>query len=513
MSSRKKNGMSNSGIIELKSQNLGVRMDYLQCSPYSFLTKCDGAHSAAEDAGIRNVWNVPHTSFQGGMTAAKPNARHHQDSATGILVVAAEQCNVGTQSAPIDALNISFKGREMNKPLAVISAMALSLSSMVDASAGGGHPKPTTHVWDHTGAFSTNSQASSDNSSFLSQLKDDTPLYALSLMGTHDTGASSAPILKDIVRTQTMSIPQQLKAGIRVMDFRLKNKNDKLEFYHGSIDLNTDFDDALQQLNTFLSGHPKEFVMIRLKDELDNDPGITEGNTRNFADTVSYYISKYPDLFWDGGALNAFPTLGDVRGKIILLADFGYWKNQGSTYPLTATGTYTFKYGWPYKSNAVIQDSYVLHTNWDLYSKWSDVKGQLEKANANAQAPSGSRQALYYINYLSGSTGSFPYFVAGGRTYADSNASHLLTGATQTSTGINSGKWVDFPRGSCTAGPGWICSIFFAGTNELTATWIAENTSTQNGVAVRPGTGIVMADFPGSDLIDSVIKSNDKFKK
>lgn len=77
------------------------------------------------------------------------------------------------------------------------------------------------------------------------------------------------------------------------------------------------------------------------------------------------------------------------------------------------------------QTNFEIQDEYHLSTNWDLYDKWTKVKDHL--TNANNSDPSNRKT---FINFLSGSGGSFPYFVASGQSSPGTNAPRLLTGRT-----------------------------------------------------------------------------------
>lgn len=122
-----------------------------------------------------------------------------------------------------------------------------------------------------------------------------------------------------------------------------------------------------------------------------------------------------------------------------------------------------------------------------MYSKWLKVKAQLIKASKNKQD---------YINFLSGSIGSFPYFVASGHSSPETKAPRLLTGLT--TPGWNN-TYPDFPRVSCFIG---ICSIAFEGVNTLTKNYIINNKLNY--------VGIVVADFPGSGLINAIIDTNRK---
>ena len=131
------------------------------------------------------------------------------------------------------------------------------------------------------------------------------------------------------------------------------------------------------------------------------------------------------------------------------------------------------------------QDAYNLGTNWDLYSKWEKVKAHFESLEYHAYDIS--------VNYLSGSGGVFPYFVASGKASPQTHAPQLWTGI----SAVNAWQFPDFPRVSCL---GALCSINYAGTNQLTNSWIRQGRFEK--------LGIVVADFPGGALVDAIIQHN-----
>jgi 1-phosphatidylinositol phosphodiesterase len=221
-------------------------------------------------------------------------------------------------------------------------------------------------------------------------------------------------------------------------------------------------------------------VLVRLKDEYD-----PTRNSRSFADTFLAYMATYDsdlqglygDYVWrPNGATN--PRLSQVRGRIVFMLQSDHF----STSQLSSWGI-------SYADDSImsIQDDYNLGTNWDLYGKWQSVKTQLHAA---AQGVRG----LIYINFLSGSGGSFPYFVASGHSSPGTSAPRLATGLT---TPGWSSSYPDFPRVDCFIG---ICTIAFEGTNTLTKDYLEAG-------RVR-FSGIVMADFPGEGLINAIIERN-----
>jgi hypothetical protein len=226
---------------------------------------------------------------------------------------------------------------------------------------------------------------------------------------------------------------------------------------------------------------------MRVKEE--SDP---LGNTREFKETFRAYWDSGNWNFWQPSTSNNRdnPELREMRGKIVVLQDFdreAEVKEFGIGYP--ASTELAVKYGWDY------QDRFNLTTNFDLYGKWLDVKAYLGKAN---EGDMGTK----YLNYLSASGGSFPYFVASGHSSPGTSAPRLATGFTAGIAGTCSGCYPDFPRVTCFLGT---CTIAFEGTNILTSDRLGSD------YAVR--VGILMADFPGPDLIEKTIRLNDRLRR
>jgi len=317
---------------------------------------------------------------------------------------------------------------------------------------------------------------------WMSTLPDSMKMSYMSLPGTHD---SMARFGGDSVQTQVMDLQTQLMAGIRVLDIRILFEANTFDLCRGIIPQPGNFDTVMQTVSNFLQQYPRETVFMRIKDETN---GLL--NTMTFEEVFSVYHSRYSYVFWNNthpeskaGPVN--PTLGELRGKVVVLQDF----------------TASQSYGLAYNSlNA--QDNYNLTTNWDLYNKWTNVKDQLALANLVGQLclPGISCMTLLpgnenklYINYLSGATGVFPYFVASGKSDPSTSGPLLPTG--KTTPGWNS--WPDFPRTNCL---GSLCTIAFEGTNNLTFNWLA--------AGGKKRVGIIMADFPGIGLISQVIALN-----
>ena len=371
----------------------------------------------------------------------------------------------------------------------VVALVAAASVVIVASAAASGPPSDS-------GAYSRASTASEDHSDWLAYVNGNTPIWQLSIPGTHDsyTWPSRIPSFQ----TQTMLVPEQLTIGIRALDLRLEtcqrrpsylpcqsNPNDFV-VGHGGVAYGITLSGVFAQLRMFLSAHPSEFVILRAK--VDN-----EGS--NFAANFNAILNQYSDILWKGNASATFedPTLNQVRGKVVLLKEF-------PTAPATINN-YGMAYG---AAGFVIQDDWDLATNWSLYDKWDRVIGNWTAAIAYAKTGGTSKG---YINYLSGNGGSFPYFVASG--YSSENGPPLATGLTNNAGGAS--KYPDFHWVSCVNFIIETCTVAFTGTNIL----MYDVLSGQNRAGARHptqrgahGMGLIYIDFPGQPLINSIIANN-----
>jgi 1-phosphatidylinositol phosphodiesterase len=289
-------------------------------------------------------------------------------------------------------------------------------------------------------------------------------LSQLAIPGTHDSGANGSG--NDILFTQCLNFDEQLRYGIRFFDIRVRHFKNSFPIHHDAFFLDKHFDQFLNSVQSFLDRNPSETVLFRLKHEYN-----AADNSRNMLETLDAYL-KGRNRFLQTN--NRDVTLDQARGKFIIMSDNGWFDSRGIHY-----------------DSSNIQDAYSLNSNWDLYSKWEKVRDHLHRAKDGDSN-------TFYINYLSGSTGSFPYFVASGHSNPGTSAPRLSTG--RTTPGWRN-SYPEFPRVSCFIG---ICTIAFEGTNILARDRIRQfNRSKQ-----RRTVGIIVADFPGDDLIEQIIRNN-----
>lgn len=217
---------------------------------------------------------------------------------------------------------------------------------------------------------------------WLGVIADNTSLSNISIPGTHDSGARFEPI-GGTAKCQNLTIREQLDAGTRFLDIRCRHIGDAFAIHHGSIYQNMNFTDVLNAVYDFLAANPTETVVMSVKEEYD-----PTNNTRSFEQTFDSYTQLNPSKWYLSATV---PTLGSVRGKIVLLRRFG-----ASTTPkgIDATNwadntTFSINNG---DANLRVQDQYVVPDN---NGKWTSITNLLTEAK-------NGDQSVLYVNFTSG---------------------------------------------------------------------------------------------------------------
>ena len=161
-----------------------------------------------------------------------------------------------------------------------------------------------------------------DGPCWMRYVDDNKFLDELSIPGTHDSGTCSVDNdtepQSSQVKCQQDYIPTQLLEGIRYFDIRL-GKGDDPGIDHGDFYLfkkdgyYLHLSDVIGYFKTFLSENPRE-ALIMLASR-GNDEATDDSVTTAFAKVMA----DNPDLFYTSSHV---PTLGEVRGKIVLLRRF-----------------------------------------------------------------------------------------------------------------------------------------------------------------------------------------------
>ena len=192
---------------------------------------------------------------------------------------------------------------------------------------------------------------------------DPTPLQKLTIPGTHDSGARYGG---PWVACQNTTIADQLNSGIRFLDVRCRVTGGSFAIHHAAYYQNLMFGDVLIACRDFLAAHPSETVLMRVKQEYSEDSDAT------FRAVFDDYLDNrgWRSLFRIGAGL---PTLGESRGRVVLLADNG--------------GLPGVRYG----DGALfdIQDDYMA----EPFAKYPKIQAHFRKA--------ATQPGKLYVNYVS----------------------------------------------------------------------------------------------------------------
>jgi 1-phosphatidylinositol phosphodiesterase len=216
----------------------------------------------------------------------------------------------------------------------------------------------------------------------MGSLRDDTSLAELSIPGTHDAGARYERFYGTI-QCQTLTIPEQLRAGVRFLDIRCRHVKNTFLIYHGPVYQRLTFDEVLDGCSAFLRENPAECIIMSVKEE--NTPSA---NTRTFENTFDACVGQAPARWL---LTETIPTLSQAKGKIVLFRRFK--SNEGpkgidaSRWPDNQSFTNSSPAG-----RLRIQDCYKVRDN---KSKWRAIQNLYEEAGSR------DRDCLY-INFASG---------------------------------------------------------------------------------------------------------------
>ncbi len=243
-----------------------------------------------------------------------------------------------------------------------------------------------------------------EHCAWMGLLPDKTPIVSLSIPGTHDSGTKLAG--GALSNCQHFTIEEQLYAGIRYLDVRL---GEDLRLFHGSDHLEINFNDVLNWTNAYLERYSTETVLMRIKQERGE-----------IGDSISKYFQKQKTQVARFKLDSVLGTLGESRGKIIMLRDFPK-PSDGRKWGVYLTD------GWPSDDSAsyVNIDGQALYVQ-DRYYSASEAthdtkeKIKLVKATINDADSAGFPNHLF-LNHASvaGRLVTNPYDYAWGGSTCD----------------------------------------------------------------------------------------------
>jgi hypothetical protein len=232
-------------------------------------------------------------------------------------------------------------------------------------------------------------------SRWMKQIGNDRLLSQLSIPGAHDAAARSG--LGAVC--QNWAISQQLEAGVRCFDIRCCRvgtaNNATFSIHHGEIFQGLYFREVLDDCLAFLNQNPSECIVMMIQQEGTPASSDLPSFGQIFRDN---YWEHYKDRWYTAETL---PSLGQVRGKIVLLSNFGRFSDES---PMA----------WWGGSGFVVENSYEVWADnisgkLGVTGKWNLVKANLELAAKNAAA----NPPRWYITFATGATGLLPETVAG----------------------------------------------------------------------------------------------------
>ena len=228
-----------------------------------------------------------------------------------------------------------------------------------------------------------------DLGAWMSFISDSASLGELTLPGSHDSGAMVEPI-SGTAKCQSLSVRDQLAIGVRYLDIRLRQINNALVVHHGSVYQNQNFDDVLGQVIGFLQAHPSEAVVMEVSSEY-----TPANNTESYEQTFLRYVDN-PGYAAYWSRRGQIPTLGEVRGKIVLLRRFAGTAGGAGGIDVTGWRDNTqFTLSDAAGTHIVVQDNYNVSFGTND-NKWRAITSTFDQAVGDT----GTR--TWYLNFTSG---------------------------------------------------------------------------------------------------------------
>lgn len=250
--------------------------------------------------------------------------------------------------------------------------------------------------------------SSANLGSWMRELRDDWPLAALSIPGTHNS--PTCHVALPSVRCQAVNVREQLDNGVRFFDVRVQTSpdNSDLVLVHSAFPISLTgskyFADMLNDIYAFLDANRSETLIMSIK---------REGTGKGTDQQLSKYLKER--YCADGNRWFTeprIPRLGEARGKVVLLRRYGNdeslnGEHDGRGYGLDASV-------WPDNCAdamtggpgiARVQDFYEMDQSHNIGKKIDLARAHLERAG-EPTCPVGPDRPDYtpfFVNFLSAS--------------------------------------------------------------------------------------------------------------
>ncbi|KKF95519.1 1-phosphatidylinositol phosphodiesterase [Ceratocystis platani] len=202
---------------------------------------------------------------------------------------------------------------------------------------------------------------------WMASIADDVPLSSLSIPGTHNS--MTYDLKSSLLQTQDVTLADQLIGGIRYIDVTCRQDDGYMVVFHGLSDTGHLFSVALGTIYNFLDDHPRETIILRIQ------RGGLLDNSQNFFKVMEKFFVRGTTLGNDASRYiysqsndrtAALPTMGKLRGKVLILQDFK------SSPP--------GRYGLPWISDTVSNYNHKLAPGpFFIGAKWAGVKSNLNR--------------------------------------------------------------------------------------------------------------------------------------
>lgn len=248
--------------------------------------------------------------------AAKSESFSHEEVSIGIEPLETKQTDIQTTNKEVLRLTFEVEGQRYR----VDTPSQSQRSSVLTALSPDPRFQFTAIYLPNHSFLALYSSANLD--SWMAKLKNETPLSALSIPGTHNSPTCHTALPS--VRCQAVGVKEQLHNGVRFLDIRVQPEDavdhtkEGLILVHSAFPIsltgNKYFRDLQNTVYEFLDANPSETVIISLKRE-----GLGKSSDQHFSKVLhTHYTHDESRWFTE----NRIPTLGEARKKIVLIRRF-----------------------------------------------------------------------------------------------------------------------------------------------------------------------------------------------
>ena len=213
---------------------------------------------------------------------------------------------------------------------------------------------------------------------WMKEIPDNIKISELTIPGTHDSCTYQIKGIGKLVsyaaRTQSWNLEQQMKAGLRYFDIRLRSYKNTLHCFHGPIDLIQTFDSILKTASDFINKNKTETLIMQIVSEYD-DKDCTKSMEQMYEEYTKNY--KHIIIVFNNSII---PTMGELRGKLFFIKIM-----KGSTTHI---------------SHFHIQNSWTCNTIKEIGKKIKKIRTQFHRATSFKE----NTKETFFMNYLSSSS-------------------------------------------------------------------------------------------------------------